>query len=352
MSLRVLLIGPSPPPIGGTTVLFARLREGLSESRDVSVTSVSTSGIRGRGVLAVPPFARLLMRVAHLAGSADVMTVHVSTSALHLLLPPLVFLARLNSVPLLVRKFGGTDFLDYPSWRRAVILWALRRCDMYLAETKHLVAAASATGLRDVRWYPNSRPMPRRPNSQAGSDDCRRFVFVGQIHGQKGVRELIDAAGALPDGVSVDIFGTLGFDISRSDLIGNRNVVYRGSIQPGDVTAVLSSYDVLVLPTYHAGEGYPGVILEAYAAGLPVITTTWRALPELVDDATGVLVRPRDADSLHRAMLLLVQNTALYRDLRDGVLERRSQFADELWHARFVEYCRILDDRRQNADRA
>lgn len=343
--LNLLAAGPLPPPLGGTTVLFERLVKQLREREDVSLGVIDTGQVRGRGLAGVASFFRLIADVVRKARGRDVVTLHVSTSGLHVVGPLFALVARLRATPLVVRKFGGTDFFEYSPLRRCLILWTLRRAALYLAETRELVERARQAGLTNAAWYANSRPMPEQPAGRSGGSGCRRFVFLGQVHRGKGVRELVEAGERLPEGVTVDIYGPLGFDVRESELAGRRRVTYRGPVAPDDVHSVLSNYDALVLPSYHHGEGYPGVILEAYAAGLPVVSTRWRAIPELVDDGvTGLLVEPHDAGALRGAMLSLVEDAEFYARLRDGVRERRREFSDEIWSQKFVEYCRALKE--------
>ncbi len=350
-TLNLLAVGPLPPPLGGTTVLFERLVGRLREREGVSVEVIDTGRVRGRGLAGVTRFFRLIVDVVRQARGQDVVTLHVSTSGLHVIGPPVALAARLRSTALIVRKFGGTDFFEYPPLRRCLILWTLRRADLYLAETRDLVERARSAGLTNAAWYANSRPMPELPAEPVSElpDEprrgCRRFVFLGQVHGGKGVRELVEAGERLPEGVTVDIYGPLGFDVQESELTGRERVTYRGPVDSDDVHGVLSKYDALVLPSYHHGEGYPGVILEAYAAGLPVVSTRWRAIPELVDDGvTGLLVEPRDSGALRGAMLSLVEDEELYARLCEGVRARRHEFSDEIWSQRFVDYCRGLKE--------
>ena len=340
-TLRILMAGPLPPPLGGTTVSFRSLVDALEARGDVAVRVVSTGGVRGRGLAGVAALFRLAGRTAKELCSADVVALFASTTGLHVLAPLFAQLARRSAVPLIIRKFGGSDFSNYAPPRRASILWGLRGAALYLAQTKALVERAKAAGLAHTEWYPNSRPMPELPDKdESGERTCRRFVFLGQMRGVKGVRELAEAAELLPAGVTIDVYGTLGFDVTEAELSAAARLDYRGTANPDEVHDILSSYDALVLPTYHEGEGYPGVVLEAYGAGLPVVSTRWRAIPELVDDgATGLLVEPRDAGSLRDAMLSLVDNAELYVRLREGVRERRGEFSDEIWSQRFVEHC-------------
>ena len=106
--------------------------------------------------------------------------------------------------------------------------------------------------------------------------------------------------------------------------------------------STLANYDALVLPTYYPGEGHPGVILEAYAAGIPVIASRWMGIPEVVPDSMGLLVEPRNANALFEAMNSLVEDNTLYNRMCTGVREGRSAFSDEQRADEFVNYCREL----------
>jgi glycosyltransferase involved in cell wall biosynthesis len=339
---RLLLIGPTPPPLGGTTVAFLRLSDALSNRDDISVEVIETTGVRHGGAAAALGFVRGLREAI---ARADVVTLHVTTGGLSTLGLLVVLIGRGARKPVLVRKFGGTDFFDWPLPRRALVLWTLRRADLYLAQTKQLVEQARREGLRNAVWFPNSRPMPDLQVDPPGERPCRRFVYLGQVHGRKGIGELIEAGEALDPGTAVDVYGPLGFDVDEAAFAGLSRVQYRGVVDPERVHETLLSYDALVLPSYHPGEGYPGVVLEAFAAGLPVVCTRWRALPELVDESCGILVEPRDARSLREAMKGLVRRPDLYARLRAGVRSRRGRFSDAVWHERFVGHCRELASR-------
>jgi glycosyltransferase involved in cell wall biosynthesis len=340
--LRVLMVGPTPPPFGGVTVLFDSLFAGLSARRDVDATVVSTGGVRGRGVAGISAVAALASEIRRAARDTDVVTLHAATSGLHVTGTIAAWAARSAGRPLIVRKFGGTDFMTYGPARRGLILRALRRSALYLAETHELVEIGRGLGLR-VEWFPNSRRMPPLPEGSSTPRACTRFVYLGQIHSGKGIRELIAAGEQLAGDAVVDVYGTLDFDITEHQFAGLSRVRYKGAVRPEDVHELLLRYDALVLPSYHEGEGYPGVVLEAYAAGLPVVSTRWRAIPELVsDDVTGVLVTPGDTAHLRSAMTSLATDAALCERLRTGVRDRRREYSDEVWHERFVALCRAV----------
>jgi glycosyltransferase involved in cell wall biosynthesis len=102
-------------------------------------------------------------------------------------------------------------------------------------------------------------------------------------------------------------------------------VHFLGSRQ--DVPDLLNAMDIFVLPSY--SEGVSLALLEAMAAGLPVIATAVGGLPEVVTDGqTGLLIPPRDAVALAGALERLLAAPALAQHLganaRDYVREHYS----------------------------
>ena len=112
---------------------------------------------------------------------------------------------------------------------------------------------------------------------------------------------MIEAAKQLDDSYTIDIYGP----ITEPELSYLKDEpCYKGILKGAEVVMkTLSTYDVVVLPTYYEGEGYPGVIVEAYSLSMPVISTNWQAIPEIIEDGdTGLLIKPHSIDSLVEAI--------------------------------------------------
>jgi glycosyltransferase involved in cell wall biosynthesis len=163
------------------------------------------------------------------------------------------------------------------------------------------------------------------------------------------VGEIIAIDGQLPDSISIDLYGRLVGEFRESDFKSLRNVRYQGEIAHGLVPEMLSEHDALLLPTHYLGEGYPGVILEAFGAGIPVITTQWISISEIVDDSCGILIQPRNSTALAEAINRLVSDPALYLRLRAGAVAKGGLFASAPWAEVFVNYCRELAVSREGA---
>jgi glycosyltransferase involved in cell wall biosynthesis len=341
--LRILIIGTLPPPIGGTTVLLQCLVKALKQNPDVELSVVDTGGVRGKGLRGALRVAALPYRM--LAGmiGTDVVSLHCCTPSLPFVGMGVLLFSRLFAKPVIIRKFAGTDYRDFGRVRGLLSEFVLRRSDLYLAETHQLVEQARERGLQNVRWFPNHRHMQVsacRDPANEGKRVCRRFVYVGHVREYKGMRVLAEAAAHLPADVTVDVYGPWFSDLARHVFDNCPCIRYRGELKPEDVVPTLRKYDAFVFPTHHDGEGYPGVILEAYSVGLPVVTTRWRTLPEIVDDTVGLLVEPKDAHALCAAMTRLATDSALYQQLCSGTRAKAESFSVDTWAAEFVKFCR------------
>ncbi|MBW3595766.1 MAG: glycosyltransferase [Planctomycetes bacterium] len=97
-----------------------------------------------------------------------------------------------------------------------------------------------------------------------------------------------------------------------------------------DVNAELRRFDLFVLPSLF-GEGLPMVVLEAMAAGVPVVGTRVEGVPEAVRDGLdGALAAPNDAEDLAGAICRIMTGDLDWRSLRGSALRRHAEhFSDE-----------------------
>lgn len=343
--LRVLLIGTMPLPvekaaIGGGATMMTHLIDSLHGRDDLSLSIVDTAGIRGSGLRVLPKMLGVAWQVLRRCRGVDVVAMHVSYTALPTLVPMVFAITRLCRRPLVLRKFGGANYTEFGWFRRGLSRFLVRRVEQYLVETKELMAAAEGEAIPHIDWFPNTRPRRADAEIRPPAGKCRRFVYLSQIKVHKGIRELIAAAERFGDDVTVDVYGPFFDGLDATMFAGCRRVHYRGIVPPERVMDVLPQYDALVLPTYYDGEGYPGILLEAYNAGLPVVTTRWKAVPEIADETCALVVEPRDADGLYVAMKRLVDDDALYARLCAGLAAKRHELDSATWAEPFVTFCR------------
>ncbi len=143
-----------------------------------------------------------------------------------------------------------------------------------------------------------------------------RVLFLGRLGERKGLAELINAIAGIHQevpGIHLDIGGD-GDDSPFRDLVDKHGlqscVTFHGWIAGDDKANLLQSTAVLALPSYN--EGLPMAILEAMAAGVPVVASDVGGIPDAIEDgAEGLLVKAGDEPGLSHALARLLTDAAL-----------------------------------------
>jgi len=159
------------------------------------------------------------------------------------------------------------------------------------------------------------------------------ILFVGLLKPHKNVQGLLRAFSLLPADkrapVQLVIVGSRdSFYPSLRELTGKlsleEQVVFTGVVNPDDLRALYADATLLVLPSLNEGFGYP--VLEAMAFGVPVVVSSTSSLPEVVGSA-GVLVNPREDQSIANGIEKLLSDDGLRRTLSKRCREQAQQFS-------------------------
>jgi glycosyltransferase involved in cell wall biosynthesis len=144
-----------------------------------------------------------------------------------------------------------------------------------------------------------------------------KFLFIGRLLGDKGIREYVQAAHMVKvkfPNAKFMLVGALDSNpnsISKSELeswLASSNVEFLGSLV--DVRAAIEGCNVYVLPSYR--EGTPRTVLEAMSMGRPIITTDAPGCRETVlEGENGFLVPVKDVDALVKAMEKFILDSSL-----------------------------------------
>lgn len=184
-------------------------------------------------------------------------------------------------------------------------------------EGHYMKVQLNNVGLSNVEVLPNFKPIGELPAKRNRPTGGIKFVFLGRLIEEKGVGLLIDASRKLYEEYgkkfSVTFYGSQTNTYSQGyfDTLDCDNISYGGflNLKSKEGLKQLSEYDVMVFPTYFEGEGFPGVLIDAFKAGLPVIASDFHANPDVISNpALGVLIKPKDVDSLKSAMLGFIEN--------------------------------------------
>jgi glycosyltransferase involved in cell wall biosynthesis len=328
-------IGPLSPPITGPGIKNRYIKRGLEDAGH-SLTWVNTLERRPGTVV---EFLRQ-------CGDGQRFLVSASTKV------------RLGTALALARKLARADVSGAllpaggqfaaelrnlpPGVRGRFVEW-FGRFDCILPQS-----AALADDLRDlfdgrvhVSTLPNLRPVPSErpsPEPYAGTDRPLRLVYVGRLKETKGVHHLLEAVRNLndtDDRVTLDVFGHfLDGDSYRGRFLegceATPNATFRGKLENERVIPTLGGYDAFVFPTYYPGEGFPGALVEAFAAGCLVVASDWNYNDELVSDGhDGLLFEPGSPADLEATLRRLLDDPASVDRFKERSFRKAQDYSVE-----------------------
>ena len=167
------------------------------------------------------------------------------------------------------------------------------------------------------------------------------FIFVGRLVGDKGINELVEAFSRLNKELPATRLILVGgrepeLDPLRPETAAeiDRNPAIEDVGRQTDVRPWLAAADALVFPSYR--EGFPNVVIEAGAMGLPSVVTDINGSREIIiDGKNGVIIPPRDTGALYNAMRTFVKDSMLTHRLASQARE----LAASRYEQSFVRRC-------------
>lgn len=339
--MKILFVGSLPPPIGGTTISFKMLTD-IVFCNKLSCEPVlfNLSSYKTCGINALFNIIFDLIKEIH---KSDVVTLHLTIYSFRHFGLFAALVSKLLRKKVVIRRFGGGVVGDFTGINRFLLICLYKLADGGFMQTKKQLSEAESLGLK-AKWLPTSR-IP--PTAVKQSNIAKKFIFVGHVKEDKGIVELINVFTKFSNkysDCSLDIYGPDFIDVNK--LIDCPNIAYKGVIPNSSIYQTLEDYDVMVFPTFYSGEGYPGVLIEGLHSGLPIITTRWKSIPELIDSSTGILVDIHQENQLFEALKNIHLNSDLYKRLSKQCLHESQKFDANLLAESFLNFLDELNTGR------
>lgn len=330
--LKMVVVGPLPPPAGGMANQTRQLVELLrAEGIDVHLVQVNApyrpallARLRGaRAVFRLLPYLGTLWSAI---GRAQLVHVMANSGwSWHLFAVPAIWLARLRGVPALVNYRGGEagPFLAKAArWVR----FSVARSSGLLFPSSFLEEVFAAHGMSGV-VVPNIIDLDRFRPRDGAAQPRRHIVVARNLEALYGIDTALRAF-ALVRRRHVDArLSVAGSGPQESELralskklgLGDA-VCFTGRLDREQMAALYRDADLMLNPT--RVDNMPNSILEAQASGIPVVSTNVGGIPYIVEHGrSALLVEPDAPEAMAQACLELLDDESLCDRLVRAALE-------------------------------
>lgn len=183
----------------------------------------------------------------------------------------------------------------------------------FMVESQKMQSEMNAMGFNNVIYLPNFKKIeyiPEKPENKAGRIS---YVFLSRIMPEKGCDYILQAMSninqeGLTGLITMHFYGKIDHQYEKhflQTIDTLPNVEYKGflDLRKPENYDILAKYDMMLFPTYWQGEGFPGIVIDAYIAGLPVIASDWGHNKEIISNKeTGIIISSHDSKQLTETM--------------------------------------------------
>ncbi len=335
--LRIGLVGPLPPPSGGMANQTRQLAELLTNA-GATVTTVQVNApyrpswvgrMPGlRSVFRLVPYLLTLWRVA---GRVDLFHVMANSGwSWHLFAAPAVWVARARGVGVVVNYRGGEAqaFLQRSGW---LVRPTMHQASALVVPSGFLQDVFSRFAMpADI--VPNiidlSRFHPRLPAPM----DAPHLVVTRNLEAlydnETAIRAFQIVRASFP-AAHLTIAGSGPQEQRLRDLVAELNlsnvIKFAGRLERDAMAALYRSADIMLNPSL--ADNMPNSVLEAWASGVPVVSTNVGGIPYLAQDGiTASLVPPGEPVAMAQACVALLSDPSLWRSRSESGLQEAQRY--------------------------
>ena len=205
-------------------------------------------------------------------------------------------------------------------------------------ESKIIVEKLKKQQVENVVYIPNFKDIKPLSVEKLSNNlhEPIKFCTFSRVMKEKGIADAINALKQInlnkntPIAI-LDIYGPIetSFKFDFEELLKKHNNFchYKGIIPADKSVEILKEYDLLLFPTYWIGEGFPGTIIDALCAGLPVIARNWKYCEEILTHLkTGLIYDFDKPEKLVDCIKYVIDNSQQICDMKINCLSEAKQY--------------------------
>ena len=296
--LKILLVSPLPPPVGGIATWSKRYLE-WAQNNNLKVEIVNTAviGKRINQINSERSLADEIRRTKHIIKVLKSTLEDFNPDIVHLNSPCGKFgiirdylcatvVKKQNTRLIIHYRCNIEDQIHDSKLQKFFLRNLAKKANLNLVlntpSKKYLENESGKEGRLVANFIENSFILEELKIINATIEN---ITFIGHVQKKKGIFEIIEVARAFPK-IRFTLVGPVSSEFA--DLTVPNNLFFLGSVNKNQVRDILSKSDLFLFPTYT--EGFANALLEAMAMGLPIITTPVGANEDMIEDSGGIIV--------------------------------------------------------------
>ena len=324
--MRILILGPFPPPLFGVSLSNFVLKNGLLR-KGLSVDTVNTAGGEkidakvGAWDIRKLSFIKSYISLYKIFRSDIVYCTTGQTFFGIIKYAPFILLSRLLGKKTIVHVKGGflkRSYQEMSDFKKRISKFVLSSYKGGIVLSKSLRELLEDFLPEDKifiqhNFIQDSLIIPREEVLKLKKHDKLRIIYLSNLMKEKGIVELLDALELLNKNrisFKAKIAGHIPKDslylVEKMRSIGN--LEYLGVVQNESKTNLLAWGNVFCLPTYYTMEGQPISIIEAMGFGNTILTTKHAGIPDICSEKNGVFVTKMNTLSIYNQLESLSNN--------------------------------------------
>lgn len=217
----------------------------------------------------------------------------------------------------------------------------MHNVDCIYAETNILKKSLNECGYDNVAILPNCKHLNTVSKDSLKKEWSEPFklCMFARVMKEKGVEDAVNIVKQINEEAGriiylLDIYGQVDsrqiewFENLQKDFTP---AIHYGGLVPFDKSVeVLKDYYALLFPTKYYVEGVPGTIIDAYASGLPVISSKWESFADVIDEGiTGYGYEFDNLVALKELLVRIANNPTLINSIRESCLDKVDYYSTE-----------------------
>jgi glycosyltransferase involved in cell wall biosynthesis len=313
----------------GQTIKTKIVTEAVSNAVNGDIYTVDAHG----GIKAVLPVIGGCVKSLMTCRNVIVM---LTENGLRVSIPVLAICNRLFHRSLHYVVIGGwlPEFLK----KKKSLLNHLKCFDYIYVETNTMLNALGEMGLKNVVVMPNCKNLHILDKDELiySIEEPFKLCTFSRVMKEKGIEDAIDAVKTVNDRLKrvvykLDIYGQV--DEQQKDWFDEQQkefpeyIRYGGVIPYDKSVEVLKNYFALLFPTRFYTEGIPGTVIDAYAAGIPVISSRWESFSDVIDDGvTGIGYEFSSLENLVELLTNIASDPSRVETLKQNCIEKAEDY--------------------------